>query len=132
VGLLLSVSIPFGSNSRARPEVAEADLLLAQTPLATDAQRRDLRALLFRLHQDLLFARTSFVRLREMIIPEAEKAVALYQEAFAVGSSTLLEVADAQDRLLVLQGEALDAARNYHATLAEIEYLLGGRSGVPL
>jgi cobalt-zinc-cadmium efflux system outer membrane protein len=132
VGLLLSVSIPFGSNSRARPEVAEADLLLAQTPLATDAQRRELRALLFRLHQDLLFARTSFVRLREMIIPEAENAVALYQEAFAVGSSTLLELADAQDRLLVLQGEALDAARTYHATLAEIEYLLGGRSGVPL
>jgi cobalt-zinc-cadmium efflux system outer membrane protein len=132
VGLLFSVSVPFGSNSRARPEVAEADLLLAQSPLTADAQRRELRALLFRLHQDLLFERTSFVRLREMIIPEAENAVALYQEGFAVGSSTLLELADAQDRLLVLQGEALDAARNYHATLAEIEYLLGGRSGVPL
>jgi cobalt-zinc-cadmium efflux system outer membrane protein len=87
---------------------------------------------LFRLHQDLLFERTSFVRLRETIIPEAENAVALYQEGFAVGGSTLLELADAQDRLLVLEGEALDAARNYHATLAEIEYLLGGRSGVPL
>jgi len=132
VGLLFSVSVPFGSNSRARPEVAEADLLLAQSPLTADAQRRELRALLFRLHQDLLFERTSFVRLREMIIPEAENAVALYQEGFAVGSSTLLELADAQDRLLVLQGEALDAARNYHTTLAEIEYLLGGRSGVPL
>ncbi|MEX2122951.1 MAG: TolC family protein [Woeseia sp.] len=132
VGLLFSVSVPFGSSSRARPEINEANLLLAQSPLRADAQRRELRALLFRLHQDLLFARTALVRLRETIIPHAENAVALYQEGFAVGSSTLLELADAQDRLLVLQGEALDAARDYHATLAEIEYLLGGRSGVPL
>lgn len=127
LGLVLSVSVPFGTRSRAQPEIDAADLLLEQSPLATAAQRRQLRAQLFALHQELTFARTALAALRETIIPEAENAVSMYGEAFAVGSSTLLELVDAQNRLLALRGEALEAASSYHSDLAEVRYLLGRR-----
>lgn len=126
LGLVFSVSMPFGSRVRAQPEVDAANLQLEQAPLATEAERRELRAQLYVLHQELSFARTALEALQDTIIPEAENAVSLYDEAFAVGSSTLLELVEAQDRLLALRAEALASASAYQSTLAEIRYLLGG------
>jgi cobalt-zinc-cadmium efflux system outer membrane protein len=126
VGLVFSVRVPFGNRSRAQPEIDAARLRTEQSPLATEAQRRELRAQLYVLLQELDYARTALSELRGSIIPEAERAVALYDEAFVVGSSTLLDLVESQNRLIELSMEALATAALYHSTLADVRFLLGG------
>ncbi|MEX0707674.1 MAG: TolC family protein [Woeseia sp.] len=125
VGLVFSVSMPFGSAARARPLIEQSELQLARNPAAAEAQMLALRTLLSGLYNDLEFSRQASGRLRDDIIPEARKAVRMYEDAFRVGSSTLLELNQAQQAMLELQQELVDAAARYHATLMEIEYLLG-------
>src|SRR5690606_7610781 len=120
---------PFGSRSRAEAAIDEAELRMMRSPLEAEGYRRELRMLLYALHQELSYARTAFETLDGSIIPEAVNAVMLYEERFSLGGGTLLELVDAQDRLLALRNEAVDAARNYHSALAELEYLLGGSPG---
>jgi cobalt-zinc-cadmium efflux system outer membrane protein len=130
VGLVFSVRVPFGNRSRAQPEIDAARLRTEQSPLATEAQRRELRAQLYVLLQELDYARTALSELRGSIIPEAERAVALYDEAFVVGSSTLLDLVESQNRLIELSMEALATAALYHSTLADVRFLLGGNCEV--
>jgi outer membrane protein TolC len=51
--------------------------------------------------------------------------VRFYERGFELGSNSLLELSAAQERLLILRSEALDAAASFHLTLIEIESLLG-------
>ena len=46
VGFVVSVSVPFGSASRAKPSIAEFELLSEQTPLLVESQTIELRTML--------------------------------------------------------------------------------------
>ena len=48
-----------------------------------------------------------------------------YERGFELGSYSLLELTAAQERLVALRRDALDAATSFHLTLIEIESLLG-------
>ena len=125
VGFVFSVSVPFGSASRAKPSITESELLSEQTPLLVESQTIELRTTLSGLYSELLYADQAVDRLQEDIIPEAKTAVRLYEDTFRIGSSTLLELTQAQKELLALQEELVAIAGTYHSTLMEIEYLLG-------
>ena len=125
VGLVFSVSMPFGSAARARPLIEQSELLLEQNPAVARAQMVELRTVLSGLYSELQFARQASTRLQDEIVPEAKNAVRLYEDAYRIGSGTLLELTQAQKGMLALQQELVDSVGRYHATLMEIEYLLG-------
>ncbi len=127
LGLVLSFSVPFGSRGRAKPRMQESGLLLEQNALATEARMLDLRATLYGLCNDLRSTELTVRRLANDIVPEAETAVRLYDQAFRIGRSTLIELTQAQKELLLLQNELVDSAGRYHQLMLDVEYLLGGQ-----
>lgn len=125
VAMVAGFTVPFGAKSRAAPLVREADSQVAKTPLTRRQQLLELDATVFSLYQSLRAARDELETLSKQIIPEAQRAVKFYERGFEVGSFSLLELIAAQERLLELRREALDAAASFHLTLVEIEALLG-------
>jgi cobalt-zinc-cadmium efflux system outer membrane protein len=125
VGFVFSVSVPFGSASRALPRMTESDLQSELNPLLAEAQMIEVRTMLSGMYSDLQFAEHAVGRLQAEIIPEAKTAVRLYEDAYRIGGSTLFELTQARKELLTLQEELVDVAGLYHAKLMEVEYLLG-------
>jgi len=125
LAMVVGFSVPFGTQGRAAAAVREADSGIARTSLDRDGQMLELRASVRALYQQLLASRNELTTLREEIIPEAKRAVAFYERGFELGSYNLLELTAAQERLLAVRRDALDAAASFHLTLIEIESLLG-------
>ena len=123
--LVFSFSMPIGSHTRADPLVRGADLESAKTSLTNEERSLELRAALFELYQSLLASRNELDTLRQHIIPEARRAVQFYERGFELGTYSLLELTAAQDRLLTLRSQALEATATYHLTIIEIESVLG-------
>lgn len=124
--LVFGASLPLGRRDRARAGVAAAGTSLEQLSAGTAQRRLDLVAALGGLHAELSTAHQSYVAFRDSILPRSEDAARLYREGFELGSVSLLEFNQAQQDHLTLLREALAAAARYHATLVEIEQLLGG------
>ena len=125
MAMVVSLSMPFGSSRRADSFVSTADMEIAKLPLTRNQRQLSVQAALFSFYQTLLSKHSELNTLRDEIIPEAERAVQFYERGFELGSKTLLELTAAQERLLTLRSEALDAATSYHLTLIELESLLG-------
>ena len=132
VALTLSVSMPFGSRSRAQPEIDEMQLLSQREPLRFEQQRLALYTSLYELYQELLHARTAYEALSQRIIPAAQQASADYQQGYKTGRFSLLELNEAQSMLLDARMEKVMTAANYHRLKVEIERLTGAslHSGV--
>jgi cobalt-zinc-cadmium efflux system outer membrane protein len=128
MAIVVSLNMPFGSSGRAAPFVSAADLEVAKSPVTRSEQQLGIQAALFGFYQTLLSRRSELNTLRDEIIPEAERAVKFYERGFELGSYSLLELTAAQERLLILRSDALDAAVSFHLTLIEIESLLGSTS----
>jgi len=125
VALVAGFSVPFGAKGRAEPLVRESNSDIARTELVRDGQVLEFEASLRTLYQHLLASQSELQTLREQIIPEARRAVEFYERGFELGSFNLLELTAAQERLLTVRRDALDAATSFHLTLIEIENLLG-------
>jgi cobalt-zinc-cadmium efflux system outer membrane protein len=130
--LVLSASIPFGSDSRARPHMEEMQYLAQREPLRYEQQRLALHSSLYAIYQELLHAQTAFEALSQRMIPEAERAVDDYEQGYKSGRFSLLELNETQRTLLDARLESVMAAANYHRFRIEIERLTGAalRSGV--
>lgn len=123
--LVFSISVPFGNADRSEAGTREADTLLAKSPLAAQELRLKLTTTLNRIHEQLRLSRRQAETLQQELIPQAAKAVGLYEQGFERGSHTLFELSGAQESLLVLRGEALQAATGYQQTLVQLSALLG-------
>lgn len=124
-GFALSVRVPLGSQTRARPYEAEAQALAAKEPLLAQDQRLALRVTLYELHQELLHSRDRVQSLRDRIMPAARRTLKDYREGYGLGRYSLLELIEAQQRLLQARLELIDAAVAHHATFIEIDRLVG-------
>jgi len=125
MAMVVSLSMPFGSSSRAESFVSTANMEITKSPMTRDHRQLSVEAALYGFYQTLLSRRSELNTLRDEVIPEAERAVQFYERGFELGSNSLLELTAAQERLLTLRSEALDAATSFHLTLIEIETLLG-------
>jgi len=130
--LVLSVSMPFGSSTRARPYIEEMQSLAKREPLRYEQQRLTLLSSLYEIYQELLHAQGAFEALNQKMIPEAERAVNDYEKGYKSGRFSLLELNETQRILLDARLEAVLTAANYHRFRIEIERLTGAamRSGV--
>lgn len=127
---VLSVTMPFGSAARAAPFEREAEFRRDAIDSEASAVRADLYRTLYALYQELLHARTQSDALRARVIPEAERTLKHTEAGYAVGRYSYLELVDAQQQLLTVRREAVDAARDYHLFFVELERLAGRTLGV--
>ncbi len=125
--LMMSVTVPFGSSSRAQPHIEEMHLLADSQPLRYEQQRLALHASLYQTYQELLHSRTAFDTLTQHIIPQAKMAATDYRTGYQAGRFSLLEMNEAQRILLQARLERVLAAANYHRLKIEIERLTGSR-----
>jgi cobalt-zinc-cadmium efflux system outer membrane protein len=123
--LIFSASLPLGVRTRAQSEIDEALALVQRQPLRQELQYLSLHVSLFSLFQELQHARTAHQVLNERIIPEAQQAAADYEQGYASGRFSLLELNEAQTTLLEAQLERAMTAANYHRLRIEIERLTG-------
>jgi len=121
--LIMTLSVPLFSDSRAEPARREAESTRDGTLKSLEARRLELQATLFEVYQELLHARTEVGVLRERALPRAEENLALLENGYRLGRYSYLELSTGQTQLLELQRELLDAARDYHDFLIEIERL---------
>ncbi|WP_313919589.1 TolC family protein [Tahibacter sp.] len=128
-GFVLSLSVPFGSAARAAPFEHEAEFRRDAIDAEVDAVRADLYRTLYALYQELLHARTQADALRTRVIPEAERTLQHAEAGYALGRYSYLELVDAQQQLLTVRREAIDAARDYHLFFVELERLAGRSLG---
>ncbi len=123
--LVLSLNIPFGSSSRAKPNIQESEIMAQREPHIYQQQRLTLYATLFELHQEVKHASDAVNALRKNIIPQAEQALKGYEKGYAAGRYSYFELTESQKLLLELKLEAINAASDYHRYFIEIDRLTG-------
>lgn len=131
---LLTIPIPsFQLNQRERAG-AEAQLEVA---LAREhAVGTVLEAQLRRLRTAAEAAARRVQAYRDVVLPRFEENLRLLERAFELGEIDFLRLSVAQERLLTVQQDALDARADYQIALADLEAyvgteLTGSRSPVP-
>jgi cobalt-zinc-cadmium efflux system outer membrane protein len=125
VAMVVGVRVPFGSKSRAAPFVSESHASLARLSADREQQALELESTLRMHYQALLAAGKELEVLQSAVIPEARRAVASYERGFELGRYALLELTAAQERLVALKRDAVNAAASFQLALIEIESLLG-------
>lgn len=123
--LILSLSIPLGTSSRASSDIEEANILNLRDPLIYEQRRLALHAALFETYQEIKHAVDTVTALQKTIIPHAKHALEDYEKGYAAGRYSLLELTEAQRVLLDSRLEAVMAAADYHRYRIEIDRLTG-------
>ena len=77
------------------------------------------------VHESLRASFAEASALRDRILPQAEAAYDGLREGYLRGLFRYVEVLDAQRTLFELRGREVDALRDYHSAVAEIERLTG-------
>lgn len=126
---VLSVTVPLGTSARAAPFVREAEQRRAAVDARALGARADLYRTLYAVYQELQHARAQADTLRARVIPESERTLRLTEAGYRVGRYSYLEWVDAQQQLLTVQREAVEAARDYHLLYVELERLVGRSVG---
>ena len=124
-GLVMSMKIPFGNTSRARPKVDEAEMAGMRQPYDLEQRRLELHATLFEVYQELMHAIDEVSVYRQTILPLAESSLKDYEKGYASGRYTLLELNAAQITLLDAKLKSILAASDYHRYRIEIDRLTG-------
>ncbi|MDQ3201678.1 MAG: TolC family protein [Pseudomonadota bacterium] len=122
-GLVMSVSLPLGSKTRASLAIAEADAQLAALNSRRLAQHVESHQNLFEKYQELIHARTEYQALRTRMLPKAEQALAFTRRGFEAGRFSFAALAQAQRTLFDLHERSIEAAARYHTRLVEVERL---------
>lgn len=126
--LVFSMSVPFGSASRAEPAFRRANALRQRSELEEEVVRLHIHATLFDLYQEMLHARTAVQTFGREILPRAQKILADVEDGYRVGRFSHLELLNAQAELLAGRAARLTACSDYQRSLIDIERLTGGGS----
>jgi cobalt-zinc-cadmium efflux system outer membrane protein len=124
--LVVGVSVPLGSASRAEPARRRANALARESTLRREAEQLDARAVVFDLYTEIqLTVRTVEVFDTE-ILPRARTIRNAIEEGYSVGRFSYTALVDAQAELLAAASSRLDACADHHRLLVAIERLTGG------
>jgi outer membrane protein, heavy metal efflux system len=123
--LLMSLSIPFGSASRAAPDIDEAELSGQRDTYVYEKHYLNLYATLFEIYQNITHSVETVQTLRKTIIPQAQSVLNDYETGYTAGRYSFLELTEAQRALLDSRLEAVIAAADYHRYRIEIDRLTG-------
>jgi cobalt-zinc-cadmium efflux system outer membrane protein len=123
--LVFSLSVPLKTTKRNSGALSEARAQLDQIKATSGATMTNARSLLTRYYSELTEVRIEFESSRDRVMPQLEAALQGTEIAYELGRYGLLELVDAQRRLLNVQMELIDAAARYHELLTNIESLTG-------
>ena len=126
--LVVGVSVPLGSGSRAAPQVRRSRALHQQATLEEQAVRADIRATLYELYQAARQMVTEVELFNHEILPRAIEIVKQSEDGYRLGRFSHLELMNAQAELLAARAARLTACTNHHLYLIDIERLTGGGS----
>jgi len=123
--LVVGVSLPLPVFDRRRGDVLAARLgVKAARQRHREAELR-LEAMLSSAYTQLANAYDRASAIRDVVLPPAIEAFDVTQRAFESGDLSLLDVLDAERTLVDLKEQHLEALASYHASVAEIEGLVG-------
>ncbi len=126
--LVVGVSVPLGSPSRAAPALRRANALRQKSEFEEADARLGVHATLYALYQELVHTRTEVELFDKEILPRADTILNDIEDGYRVGRFSHLELVNAQAELLVARTARLDACNNHHLYLINIERLTGGGS----
>jgi cobalt-zinc-cadmium efflux system outer membrane protein len=122
-GLLGSVSMPLGSRERARPGIRAAEAELGLIGLERESGERALYATLAEAQGQMRTNTLVAQRLSDDVLPALERAEKAAGAAYRAGALSYLEVAHLQAELLSARRERIEALRDAHVALIEIQRL---------
>jgi outer membrane protein, heavy metal efflux system len=123
-GLVMSMSMPLGSGSRARHAQAESRADSMSVARRREALEADGYQQLFEKYQELAHARAEFHALDRTMIPKAQQALELASRGFELGRFPFLSLAQSQQTVFELRRRRIDAAARYHFLTADMQRLL--------
>ncbi len=124
-GLVGSVSIPFGSASRAEPGIRAADAELAVIEFEREGQQRALQATLAEAWGQLDLAIGHARRIETEVLPALQRAADAAERSYRTGASSHLEWTQLLGDMIEARRERLDAALTAHRALIELQRLTG-------
>lgn len=119
----LSLPIPLFDHNQGAIEATEARVIQAD-----HARRAVATAVRVNLRAELAEAQASLdeaTALQDRVVPEAESAFRLAQEAYNRGRMRLTDVLDTERTLFELRARLVDALQRYHTSIADLERLAG-------
>jgi cobalt-zinc-cadmium efflux system outer membrane protein len=119
------VSLPLPLFDRNQGGRDEAQALAEVASLSRLAAESRLRTQLHGLHQELVQAVRAVENIHGEILPQAEETLEIAADGYRQGRFSYLETADAQETLLAVRRDYIEAAKSYHMLVAEIERLTG-------
>ncbi|NNE09476.1 MAG: TolC family protein [Gemmatimonadetes bacterium] len=122
---LVELGIPLRIFDRNQGAVRAAELRVKQAEQENRAASTRMLTRLFRIHETLLAAADEVAALRDIALPEAEKAFEAAQATYLRGSIRFTDVLDTERMLFELSSRYLDALVRYHHTVSELERLTG-------
>ena len=125
IGWVGGVSVPLPLWNRQQGAIKGADYRSASAEKEELATRQELEIRASALWSTLRTRATQIERLREALIPGAEKAYQAAQTAYAAGQQGSLELLDGQRLLFEMNERYIDALALYHRDFAELTALAG-------
>jgi cobalt-zinc-cadmium efflux system outer membrane protein len=125
--LVMGLSVPFPVFNRNQGRVLEARYRLAKAGEERRAAEAQVRTALAEAYGALSRAFVEATRLRNEVLPGAQRAFEAINEGYRQGKFGLLDVLDAQRTLFEARGRYLEALAAYHQAVAEVERLIGER-----
>jgi cobalt-zinc-cadmium efflux system outer membrane protein len=119
------VSVELPLFSRNQGEISASVATTAQLRAAREATRRRIESEVYAVIAKAGANRQHVDTFRQRLVPTATELEGLAQESYAAGRTSVLGVLEAQRSLRDLRLEALQAALELQASLAEMEELLG-------
>lgn len=126
--LVLGLSVPLGTKSRASGAITTASAELDEAQLQQSATRIQLESRLSRLASAREQALSETTTLRDQVIPQLRQAMRLTADAFNRGRYSYLELNQAQRELIDAQLALISAAARAQTLNTEIDRLLGAVS----
>lgn len=125
MGAVFGMSLPLPFFDRNQGAAEAAQLRITQANHARLSVRTAVHVALQAEHAEAQASFEEATSLRDRVVPEAESAFHLAQEAYSRGRMRLTDVLDTERTLFELRGRLINAMQQYHAAVAELERLAG-------
>ncbi|MDN5782659.1 MAG: TolC family protein, partial [Luteimonas sp.] len=123
--LVGSVSLPLGSERRARPQIRAAEAELAALEIERESRDIALYSTLAQAHGLYRVAQLEVQRTGDDILPWLVRAEQAAERAYRAGAISYLEWAQLQSERIAAQRQQLDAALDAQRALIELQRLTG-------
>jgi cobalt-zinc-cadmium efflux system outer membrane protein len=125
--LVAGLSAPIPIFDRNQGRVAESRAALSRARAEIEAERVDVRATLFELHEELQHSIHRAEMLRDEVIPRFEEAVSEARRGYEKGRYPYAELRTAREDLLVAKRTLVEASTASHRLVVSLERLTGER-----